>query len=162
MAVPIGIREVENVLRPWLGTLFLSSSGLCEGAAGVLKDYAPYRETLYQVHDRLDSYLFVTVNRLTNGSMRVVMDDYHTTRLSLQDMSWMTDDLMGVLFDTLTPFSANFERLNDYALHCESLAALRVLYQKYRSFFSEEEFCFMVAMIKKIHPAQRYCGWLRG
>ena len=50
-------------------------------------------------------------------TMCVVQDNYRTKRLTLRDMQWMTDDVMGVMFDALTPFSANFTKLNDYALH---------------------------------------------
>ena len=68
---------------------------------------------------------------------------------------------MGVIFDKLTPFSANFIKLNDYSLRVYSLSALRVLYQRYASFYTKEEFDFMVHMIRTIYPPERYAAWLK-
>ena len=126
LAVPVGAPEVESVLRPWLGSLFLSSNRLSQELAAIARDYAPYRQTMEELHNRLESRLLTGLSRCTGGSMCVVMDDYRTRRLSLRDVRWMTDDVMGLVFDTLSPFSANFERLNDYSLHVESLAALQI------------------------------------
>ena len=161
MAVPISSSDVERVLQPWLGMLFLTSNGFARGAAHILQEFAPYRQTLEELHDDLDRYVFTSLSRLTRGSMRVVMADYHTVRLTLQSINWLTDDLMGVLFDSLTPFSANYIKINDYALRVESLNALRELYQRYQSFMKPEELSFMVRMIKKLYPVSRYCDWLQ-
>lgn len=160
VAIPIGLNDVEQVLRPWLGTLFLSSNTLAEGIAQKLQGHAPYRQTLETLRTEIESYMVTNLNRLTHGDMRVMLDNYRTVRLSLQDILWMTDDVMGLLFDRLTPFSMNFEKLSDYSLRVESLAAMRVLYQKYASFFSEEEYSFLIKMIKKTYPAYRYEAWL--
>lgn len=160
MAIPIGLGDVERVLRPWLGTFFLTSNTFSNSVAQKLQEYAPYRQTLESLHEEMESFILRGVNRVTGGSMQVILDNYHTVRLSLHDIEWMTDDVMGVLFDRLTPFSMNFIKLNDYALHVESLAAMRVLYQKYASFFTEEEFRFLVDMIQKTYPRHRYEAWL--
>ncbi len=160
MAVPIGLQDVERVLRPWLGTLFLSANTLAQDVTSRLQEYAPYRQTLESLHEEMTGFLFKSLQRLTEGSMRVMLDNYHTVRLTLQDMEALTDDVMGVLFDKLTPFSMNFLKLNDYCLHMESLAAMRVLYQKYASFFTEDEYRFLVEMIRRTYPSQRYQSWL--
>lgn len=160
MAVPIQLADVERVLRPWLGTMFLSSNSLAQDIADRLREYAPYRQTLESLHEEMGPFLLTRLNRYTRGSMRIILDNYHTVRLTLQDLEAITDDVMGVLFDRLTPFSMNFVKLNDYALHGESLSAMRVLYQKYASFFTEEEFRFLVEMIRRAYPPARYQSWL--
>lgn len=160
MAIPINQIDVERVLRPWLGTFFLSANNFSQSVTQKLQEYAPYRQSLESLHQELESFIIRFLNRMTGGDMRVMLDNYRTVRLSLQDIEWLTDDVMGVLFDRLTPFSMNFMKLNDYALHVESLAAMRVLYQKYATFFSEEEFRFLIDMIQKIYPRQRYEAWL--
>lgn len=162
MAIPVEVKDVEKVLRPWVGSLLLSSSTLAGDIACVLMEYAPYRHTLVQLRDCVAGDLLTGLNRATGGNMTIVQDNYKTRRLNLRDMEWMTDDVMGVVFESLTVFSANFEKLNDYALHEESLAAMRVLYQKYRAFFTDEEYAFLVRMIKSIYPVERYAMWLRG
>lgn len=161
MALPISLQDVERVLRPWLGTLFLTSGTLSHGVAQMLQGYAPYRQTLEELNRELESHVLTEVNRITEGQMRVMLDNYRTVRLTLQDIQWMTDDLMGEVFDRLTPFSANFVKLNDYALHIPSLNAMRVLYQKYASFFSDEELRFHVKMIRQTYPEKRYEAWLK-
>lgn len=161
MAIPITLQDVENVLRPWLGTLFLTSNTLARGITHRLQEHAPYRQTLEALHQEVESYIIRGLNHFTSGDLRVMLDNYQTVRLSLQDVQWMTDDVMGVLFDNLTPFSMNFLKLNDYAMHVESLAAMRVLYQKYRSFFEPEAFQFLTQMIRDIYPPYRYEAWLK-
>lgn len=161
MAIPVEQRDVERTLRPWLGTLFLSSNTLSHALTEKLQAYAPYRQTLESLRNELEVYLLTRLNRLTGGSMTVICDNYHSRRLSMEDIAAITDDLMGIIFDKLTPFSANFIKLNDYSLHVCSLNALRVLYQKYASYYTDEEFDFMVRTIRTLYPASCYEGWLR-
>lgn len=161
MAIPVSARDVEHVLRPWFGTLFLSSNNLAEAVAQRLAAYAPYRQTLEDMRNQLEAFLLTQMNRLTNGSMTVITDNYHSRRLGMEQIAAVTDDLMGVLFDKLTPFSANFIKLNDYSLNVYSLNALRVLYQKYASFYSQEEFQFLKHMIRTIYPPQYYAAWMK-
>ena len=158
--MPIGSQDVERVLRPWLGSLFLSSNTFLQELVEMLREYAPYRQTLEEFHRGLENYVIVRLKRLLDSDMSVMLDNYSTARICLSDIEWMTDDVMGVLFDQLTPFSANFAKLNDYALHMESLAAMRVLYQKYKSFFPPEEYRFLTEMIRRAYPAYRYETWL--
>ncbi len=44
MAIPVGVADVERVLRPWLGTLFLSANPLAADVAAHMRAYAPYRQ----------------------------------------------------------------------------------------------------------------------
>ena len=160
MAMPVGTEEVERVLRPWLGSLFVNAHPLAEEVADYLRSYAPYRQTLEDLRTELESLLLRKLNALTNRSLTVILDNYRSHKLNMSTVADITDDLMGIIFDKLTPFSANFIKLNDYSLRVESLNALRVLYQKYASFYSEEEFAFMVNLIKTVHPPQRWESWL--
>lgn len=160
MAIPVALGDVERTLRPWLGTLFLSSNTFARTLTERLSAYAPYRQTLESLRDELEVLVLTRLNRLTGGSMTVICDNYHSRRLSMESIAGITDDLMGIIFDRLTPFSANFIKLNDYSLHVCSLNALRVLYQKYASYYTEEELTFMVRMIRTLYPAKCYERWL--
>jgi hypothetical protein len=161
MPVPIQLDEVNGALKPWLGALFLMSTPLSQAIAYQMMQYSPARETLEQVRERLEHYMLVEINKLTRSSMCIMVENYQTKRLTLRDIECMTDELMGLMFDRLSPFAPNFERLNEYALQHESLSALRVLYQKYSSFFSEEEYQFMIHMIRSLYPRERYQAWLK-
>ena len=161
MAMPIEKSDVETVLRPWLGSLFRNAHPIADLITEKLSNYAPYRQDFQSLHDELEVLLITRLNSLTNGSLIVILDNYRSRRLGQAAIADMTDDLMGVMFDQLTPFSANFIKLNDYSLHNESLNALRVLYQKYASYYSAEEFAFMVRVIKSVYPEERYRAWLK-
>ena len=161
MAIPVEQREVERVLRPWLGSLFLNATPLSALVTEKIAAYAPYRQDFEDLYKELEVLLITRLNSLTNGTLTVVLDNYHTRRLGQRVVSAMTDDLMGIVFDKLTPFSANFLKINDYSMHNASLNALRVLYQKYASFFSPEEYAFMISMIKNVYPEERYRSWMK-
>lgn len=161
MAMPVTREEVESALRPWLGTLFLSANSLTEAVTERMSGYAPYRQSLESLREELEVLLLTKLNALTNGRLTVILDNYHSRRIGQSEIADMTDDLMGLIFDKLTPFSANFVKLNDYSMRVASLSALRVLYQKYASFYSPEEFAFLVGVIKSVYPEERYRAWLR-
>jgi len=161
MAMPVTKDEVERVLRPWLGTLFLSANNLCDLLTERMSAYAPYRQSLESLRDELEVLLLTKLNSLTNRTLTVILDNYHSRRLGQSEMSAMTDDLMGLIFDKLTPFSANFVRLNDYSMRVASLNALRVLYQKYAAFYSPEELAFLVRVIQTVYPESAYRAWLK-
>ena len=160
MAMPVSKAEVERVLRPWLGTLFLSSCNLGDILTEKLSAYAPYRQTLEELYAEVETLLITKLNGLTNGSLTVILDNYHSRRLSKAVIAEIADDLMGIIFDKLTPFSANFIKLNDYSMRNPSLNALRVLYQKYPSYYSPDEFAFMVSVIKGVYPEEKWKSWL--
>jgi len=160
MAMPVSHAEVERVLRPWLGSLFLSANALTDIVTEKLSAYAPYRQSLESLRDELETLLLTKLNSLTNRSLTVILDNYHSRRLGPAELADITDDLMGVIFDKLTPFSANFIKLNDYSLHVHSLNAFRVLYEKYASYYQPEELDFMVRVIRTLYPKERYAGWL--
>lgn len=162
MSVPVTLDDVNDTLKPWLGALFLMSTSLSQEITYQLMHYAPARETYAQLRDRLEHQLLMMLNKHTRSSMCIMVENYQIRRISLADIETITDDLMGLMFDQLSPFSANFERLNAYALHHASLAALRVLCQKYSSFYSEEEYLFMIDLIQKLYPKERYEPWLSG
>ena len=161
MAMPIEKSDVERVLRPWVGSLFLNAHPLADLVTDKLSGYAPYRQDLSSLRDELEVLLLTRLNSFTGGSLTVIMDNYRGRRLGQAAIDGMTDDLMGVVFDQLTPFSANFIKLNDYSMHNESLSALRVLYQKYASYYKPEELAFMVQMIRTVYPEERYREWLK-
>ena len=161
MPVPIHLDDVNDVLKPWLGALFLMSTPLSQDITYQMMQYSPVRETFEQLRERLEQFLLVQISKLTHASMCILVENYQPKRLSLRDIELMTDDLMGLMFDRLTPFSSNFDKLNEYSLQHESLASLRVLYQKYSSCYTEEEFAFMIQMIKNLYPEHRYRDWLK-
>jgi len=56
VAMPIEKAEVERVLRPWLGSLFLNAHPLADIITEKLSNYAPYRQDFKTLHDELEAH----------------------------------------------------------------------------------------------------------
>ena len=160
MAIPVMREEVEQAIAPLLGTMLVQSCPLADDLTEQLRAYAPYRQSLEDFRDELENLLLRLLGRYTHGSMLVIADNYQPVRLGKEQLKRITDEVMGVLFDKLTPFSANFIKINDYSLRVQSLSALRVLMTRYTSYYTRDDLRFMARMIRSIYPPQRYQAWL--
>lgn len=160
MAAVIRTQDVARVLHPWVGSYLLDSTTLAEDTATVLRSYAPYKEDLQKLCKRLDSFLFMTMRRYTMGTMIVFLDDGTEARMRTSDFPLFTDDALGILMESLSPYSVNFELLKNYSLQQPSLSALRVLYTRYQSFQSQEELRAIARTVRTCHPLERYMAWL--
>ena len=78
----------------------------------------------------------------------------------MADYPLLTDDVLGVLMDSLSPYSVNFELLKNYSMQQPSLSALRVLYTKYQSFQTTEELAAIARTVRTCHLRERYASWL--
>lgn len=153
--------QVAQVLRPSLGAAVLEQTGLCEGAARLLLRFAPYRETLEELAQRVESYLFDTLYGFLGDDMTVMTDGGELRRIRMRDLPQLADDVMGVLFDSMQVYSITYEKLKDYSLRSGSLSAMRVLYQKFDAFQPAEEKELIARIIRDNYPPERYAAWLK-
>ena len=160
VAAVIRTQDVSRALIPWVGSYMLESTPLSEDTADVLRSYAPYKEDLQKLCTRLDSFLFMALRRYTMGTMRVYLDNGREIRIRMSDYPLLTDDVLGVLMDSLSPYSVNFELLKNYSIQQPSLNALRVLYTRYQSFQTPEELEAIAKTVRTCHPRERYAYWL--
>jgi len=160
VAAVIRTQDVSRALHPWVGSYMLESTPLSEETADVLRSYAPYKEDLLKLCKRLDSFLFMALRRYTTGTMRVYLDSGREARIRMADYPLLTDDVLGVLMDSLSPYSVNFELLKNYSMQQPSLSALRVLYTRYQSFQTAEELAAIARTVRTCHPRERYVSWL--
>lgn len=160
MGAIISENAVAEVLRPWLGSLLLHETPICLEAAHILRSYAPYREDFEGLQKRMESFLFSFLHSVLGSSMTVTRDDGNLMRVYVKDLYYIADDLMGVLFDSLSPYSVNFESLKAHSMKTGSLNAMRVLYQKYDAFQPPEEKELMARIIRENNPPWRYGHWL--
>jgi hypothetical protein len=160
VAAVIRTQDVARALHPWVGSYLLDSTTLAEDTAGVLRSYAPYKEDLQKLCIRLDSFLFMSLRRFTMGTMRIFLDDGSEVRIHTSDFQMLTDDVLGVLMESLSPYSVNYELLKSYSLQQPSFSALRVLYTRYQSFQSREELGAIARTIRTLYPRERYIDWL--
>lgn len=160
MAIPVMRESVEQALTPLLGTMLVQSCPIVDDVTEFLRNYAPYRQDLESFRNDVEDRLLRLLGRYTHGSMLVIADNYQPVRLGREQLRRITDDVMGVLFENLTPFSANFIKINDYSLRVQSLSALKVLMTRYTSYYTQEDLRFMARIIRSIYPPQRYENWL--
>ena len=92
--------------------------------------------------------------------MIVRLDDGRLIRIRMRELPELADEALGAMFEGMRVYSVTYDNLKDYAMRCGSLSAMRVLYQKYADFHSEEEQALMVRIIRERYPAWRYLPWL--
>lgn len=161
MAAVIRLEDVVDALRPWVGSIIAENTAVAAGAAALLRSYAPYKESPEELAGRLDSYLFQSMYALLGNDMLVTLDTGREARLFVSDFAAMADDMMGVLFDSLSPYSVNYLKIKEYSMTRESLAALRVLYQRYDAFQPPEEKALIARIVRQGYPRWRYESWLK-
>lgn len=162
MLVPVAIRteQVRKALRPRLGSDIVDATDVADCAADVLRAYAPYRDTLEQLAERMGNALFGSLYRTLGPRMTVRLDQGDMVRIRLQDLPEVADDAMGALFESLTVYSVSYDLLKEYSMRSGSLSAMRVLYQRYDDFQSPEEKRIIARIVRDRYPAARYRDWL--
>ena len=115
---------------------FASASGemtaLAEDAAALLRSWDSYREPLSVPAQRLNDLLFNFFYERLGPSMTCRSSDGRARRITLDELADLTDELMGLLFETFRPSSAaHFERLHAYWMETGSPAAMRCLLNRY-------------------------------
>lgn len=161
MAAAIRDFDVKEALRPWLGFALVENTPIAQEAAALLRRYSPFRQSLDELRDALEHYLFHALHQTLGVSMTVRRDNGNLHRILVKDLEPLTDDLMGVLFDSLSVYSVTYELLNEYALTHESLASLRVLYQKYEQMMGSADRQLFLNIIKDVYEPERYRKWLK-
>lgn len=160
MPAAISTFHVKCALRPFLGTELLTATSIGDDVAHVLRSYAPYKENLEQLAQRVADTLFSGLYAALGPQMTLRLDGGSLKRIHMQDIPDVADAAMGVLFDGMTVYSVSFQTLKDYSLHTGSLSAMRVLYQKFDDFQSQEEKTLMAQIIRGSYPKARYAAWL--
>lgn len=161
MPVAISTYNVKCALRPYLGSDMVDATPIAEEAAHALRSYAPYKETLEDLALRVANALFDVLYSVLGPRMTIRLDNGDMVRIRMDDLPSLADAVLGVMFDGMTVYSVNFQNLKDYSLRTGSLSAMRVLYQKYDDFQSQEEKDLMARIIRDNHPRERYATWLK-
>jgi hypothetical protein len=153
--------QVENSLRPFLGSVFLRDhSSLMERVALMLFGFRPERDSLQALAQRLDNLLFMAVRDATSARMLLEMDNNQLVRLRMSDFALMADELLYLTFENLEVNPQNQAMLRDYSLRNQSFSALRALYCLYQDLQSPEETKLLYKIITNSHPPWRYRHWL--
>ena len=153
--------EVRDTLLPTLGRELAEDEVLCGTLAQMLQSYNPTTQTLEELAQSLTEPIFDRLYEHLGETMRLRREDGTVVRIYLKDLPGLADDVMGALFDSMPVYSASFQILKDYSVRAGSLSAMRVLYQKFGQFQTEEEQEIMVRVIRERYPRIRYESWLK-
>ena len=156
----VRVDTAAQVLRPWLGTAFLTACDVCERACAALNAFSPAAGDMAALADRLNTLLFRQIRALTEGDMRVLLDDGRVVRVRVDDIDQMADELLFLVLRGLPRSAWQYGRLRSFALSHESLSALRALYQRFSSCQTEDELALIARTVRTCHPAYRWRGWL--
>lgn len=156
----VRLDSVALALRPWLGEAFLRACGVCAQAGGALNGFDPARGDLDALSRQLDSLLFNQVRTVTQGDMRVLLDDGRVERVRVDDIGQMADDLLYLLLRQLPRTEWQYQRLRQFAMTHASLSALRALYVDFASFQTEDELAVIARTVRSAYPAFRWRVWL--
>ena len=152
--------HVREALRPRFGSALADVPGIWDGAASMLQNYAPYKDTFTDLAARLEDLLFNTVYEQLGPSMGARMDDGSVRRIRSAELKDAADDVMGVLFDRLKVYSVNYDSIRRYCMDTGSFSALRVLYTRYADFMSASERKLIARIIRDSRPREAWESWL--
>ena len=152
--------QVENTLRPWLGTALTSALDAQMDALTVWLNAFSLRADPERLAGEMDSLLFCAIRDATRGTMLARLPDDTWVRIRVEDFSAMADELMGLVFARFPADAAHLQFLRDYSLRCSSLSALRTLYTRFQALQTKEELATIATVAKGCYPPFRLRGWL--
>ena len=153
--------NMSEALRPRLGSSLAEDKALCEGAVGLLRSWAPYKDTFASMATRMEDYLFNALYERLGPGMKAHMDDGSTRRIRTAELPDLADDAMGVLFDSLRVYSVNYEALHAYCMETGSFSALKTLYLQYESLTPVSERKLIAKILRDNYPEERWKSWLK-
>ena len=157
----IAIERVEKLLRPWLGSMLLRHTQVCDDAAAMLEDFDVMHGDYGKLAEQIRHLLYYTVYAVTHGEMTVVRDNGAHVRIRMEDFDVMADALLYLVFQTLVHSAWNCNRIREFALSHDSLSAIRALYVDFAEFQTAEEKAMLAYTARTCHPAFRYRSWLK-
>ena len=160
MGCEIEAWQIQDALRPRFGSALTRAPEIMEPAAALLRQYSPHQMTFRQLALRLEDVLFNILYDQLGPGMSVQLDDGTRRRIPMAEIPDVADDVMGVLFDSLSVYSVNCDALRAYSMETGSFSAMRCLYQRYASLMSQEERQVLARIIRGSFPPARWQSWL--
>lgn len=153
--------RVTRLLQPWLGAAFLQRCELAQRAADTLNGCDIAQTPIALLAKDLDEMIFHTLRDMTCGDMRVLLDDGRTMRVRVDDVDAMADEVLYLKLQQLPRNPEQYQRLRQFAMTHESLAALRTLYLRFASFQTPDELDFIARTVRSAYSPYRWHEWLQ-
>ena len=154
----VTIEQLAQALRPYLGTPLVTETSLCAHLAQVINAYAPYRDSFEDLARRVEKCLFDELYAILGLQMILRLDDGRLIRVRMRELPELADEAMGAMFEGMQVYSVSYDNLKDYAMRCGSLSAMRVLYERYRTFQRAEETAELRRVLQERYPGDT--DWL--
>lgn len=162
LVAEITLEGVRFLLAPWLGSFTLDTSP--EISEGVFTRLCSYRggrgPSLMDVENEVESFLHLSIYRATNKTMRLWMDNGSLVEVYSSHIAQMADDVMFLLFSSLTVYTPSLQTVEDYAMRKHSLSALRALYTVFARLQTPAELSAVRRQITTLYKKEDYEYWL--
>ncbi len=140
--------RISGVIVSRLGFHPWDLSGLAQSVLFLFRGWSAYREPLSALSDRVSNLLFDEFYARLGQRMTFHLQSGVSRRITLDEIRMMTDDLMGLLFETFRPaFPAHYDRLHAYWMETGSPAARACLLSRYADLLPPQEF----ELIRRYH-----------
>jgi len=155
------MQDIRDILCPRLGSELLSFCSLQQNLFALLNRFDAGFDDYGTFVERLDSMIFETVHSLTKANMYVRLDNGHIVRVYVDDCSVMADKLFYLVLRDVPCTPYFFNKLHEHAMHVSSLATMRVLYEKFSSYYTAEQLEAEASTIRTCYPAALWRDWLK-
>ena len=156
----IALTQVTQILEPWLGPgLTGETLPAAEEIRRLLNAYT-IRRDIESLYREIDSRLFLAVHHGTRGSMLVTLADGGRVRMRLEDVAVLSDEVLFLALADLPQDPKHLQAVQQYALHRDSLAALKALYTHFAPLQTREELKAIASLARSCYPAFRWRMWL--
>ena len=154
MPVAIMTARIAELLRPWLGSVMVDHTPICHHMALMMYRYGSERLPLAELHQEVENVLFNDLYDALGDRMTLRLDSGAETRIWLRQLPELADISMCAFFELLPVHSGTYRLLLDHTLSTGSLGAMRVLYERYRTFQRTEETAELRRVLLERYPGR--------
>ena len=150
--------SIQKALSPRLGPEIAGLTELTAPLAQVLRRYAPEREPLALLAQRLESCLFDSLYEVLGDDMALSDGHGNWTRLRMEELPDLADAVMSVFFATLEPSGDTCAQVMEYALRTGSVSAMAALCQRFDAFLPSAERTLIDRVLRDRCTPQMYAA----
>lgn len=145
MAIAIPMARVRQLLSGRIGTE-MANSIVSSNVVSLLRQYRA-GDDLTELAQSLRDVLFHDLYKRLGPRMNVTLPDGQSTRIRMEELPVLADDLLGVLFEALGTAGMPKEMLMSFAIQSGSLCAMRTLLNLYP--LSEPEHVLLERIVRE-------------
>lgn len=131
MKTQLRTETLQRTLAPLLGPRFVAMTPLCFNAAAILNRYDPARLPLGEVSRLVWDSIFGDLYDQLGERMLLQLENGTLLKIRLQDVDVLADEAMGALLRQIPPADMPMDELRSYAMGSSSIAAIRLLLERY-------------------------------